>query len=111
MEPADSGHVAWAGASRQAQVCVHQKSYHQRAMTAIGFPIKITVVSAGGWPIGTSVTSGSSSRTGRSETAVTEMVVTAWDCEPVALRETTLGALIDCGATEGEAILLGAGSG
>jgi hypothetical protein len=69
------------------------------------------VAPAGGWPIGTSVTSGSSSRTGRSETAVTEMVVTAWDCEPVALRETTLGALIDWGATEGEAILLGAGSG
>jgi hypothetical protein len=101
MEPADSGHVAWAGASRQAQVCVHQKSFHQRAMTAIGFPIKITVVSAGGWPIGTSVTSGSSSRTGRGETAVTEMVVTAWDCEPVALRETTLGALIDCGPQRG----------
>ena len=40
-----------------------------------------------------------------------EMVVAAWDCEPVALRETTLGALIDWGATEGEAILLGAGSG
>jgi hypothetical protein len=31
------------------------------------------------------------------ETAVTEMVVTAWDCESVALRETTLGALIDWG--------------
>jgi hypothetical protein len=29
----------------------------------------------------------------------------------VALRETTLGVLIGCGATEGEAILLGAGSG
>jgi hypothetical protein len=71
---------------------------------AAAFPLR-------GGPIGMSVTSGSSSRTGRSETAVTEMVVTAWDCEPVALRETTLGALIDCGATEGEAILLGAGSG
>jgi hypothetical protein len=59
------------------------------------------VAPAGGWPIGTSVTSGSSSPTGRGETAVTEMVVTAWDCEPVALRETTLGALIDWGATEG----------
>jgi hypothetical protein len=40
-----------------------------------------------------------------------EMAVTAGDCEPVALRETALGALIDCGATEGEAICLGGGSG
>jgi hypothetical protein len=53
------------------------------------------------WPIGTSVTSGSSSRTGRSEAAVTEMAVKASDCEPAALGQTTLGALIDCGATEG----------